>query len=92
VQKPYKVLAEQYLPGTTPPPPDAATRAGLCVCTVFDPFADGRPHVHGRTQVYELHAGDWTVQELWAPYDWYVIPDAEFQDRFGGTGGAPLPA
>jgi hypothetical protein len=81
VQKPYKVHAEQFL-AATPPPPDATTRDGLCICTVVAPFADGRPHVHSRQQVYELHLGDWIVHEQWSPHDWLVIPDAEFTDRF----------
>ena len=83
VQKPYKVLAEQYVAGMAPP--DTSTQsAGLCVCATF-PFADGRPHVHGLTRCWEVHLGEWIVHELWSPYDWFVIPDAEFRDRFGGT-------
>jgi hypothetical protein len=78
VQKPYKVLAEQF---TGILPPDAATRSGLCICTAH-PFPDGRPHVHGRTQCYEVHPTDWVCQELWSPHDWFVVPDAEFLDRF----------
>jgi len=79
VQKPYKVLAEQFT-GTLPP--DATPRDGLCICTAFPPFADGRPHVHGQAQCFEVHVGDWIVQEQWSPHDWFVIPDAEFKDRF----------
>jgi hypothetical protein len=79
VQKPYKVKAEQYVAGMTPP--DATTRAGLCVC-IAGPFTDGRPHVHGRSVCYELHPSDWMLEDIWSPHDWSVIPDAEFQDRF----------
>jgi hypothetical protein len=80
VQKPYKVLAEQYLAAT--PAPDATPRAGLCGCTACPVFADGRPHVHGATTVTAVTVGDWIVQAQWSPHDWFVIPDAEFQDRF----------
>jgi len=80
VQKPYKVWAEQYLEGM--PLPDAVTRDGLCVCTTYPPFADGRPHVHGGSKCWEVHSGDWICQALWTPHEWFVIPDAEFQDRF----------
>jgi hypothetical protein len=76
VQKPYKVLAEQFHAATTP------DQAGVCRCTVVPQLADGRPHVHGTRQAYELHEGDWIVQDVWSPHDWQVIPDAEFQDRF----------
>lgn len=79
VQKPYKVRAEQFT-GTLPP--NADTREGLCICTTFPPFADGRPHVHGRSNCYPVNVGDWIVQDVWTPHDWSVIPDAEFQDRF----------
>jgi hypothetical protein len=78
VQKPYKVLAEQY---TGTPPADTAPRDGLCICAVH-PFPDGRPHVHARDRCYEVHSGDWIVQDVWTPHAWSVIPDAEFRDRF----------
>ena len=78
VQKPYKVHAEQFT-GTLPV--ETTTRDGLCVCTT-GPFDDGRPHVHGLPRCYEVNPGDWICQEQWSPHDWFVIPDAEFKDRF----------
>jgi hypothetical protein len=79
VQKPFKVNAEQFT-GTLPP--DSATRAGLCICTTYPTFADGSPHVHGATTCYAVAPTDWICQQQWSPHDWFVIPDAEFQDRF----------
>lgn len=79
VQKPYKVRAEQFNPAAVPDQP------GVCRCTAYPPFADGRPHVHGRAAVYELHStapADWIVEDVWTPHAWSAMPDAEFLDRF----------
>ena len=35
-----------------------------------------------RDRCYEVHIGDWIVQDVWTPHDWSVIPNAEFLDRF----------
>ena len=83
VQKPYKVLAEQYVAGMAPP--DATVRQGLCVCSGVFPGLTGQPHVHGTGRYYLLKPGDWIIQDVWTPHAWSVIPDAEFQDRFGGN-------
>jgi hypothetical protein len=63
---------------------------GLCACTIVPGLTDGRPHVHTGTGIVALQATDWIVQQQWSPHSWLVIPDAEFQDRFGG-GGGPQP-
>jgi hypothetical protein len=88
VQRPYKVLAEQYT-AETPLPPDTATRdlGQLCLCTVA-PITDGTLHIHSRSRVWLVAVGDWIVVDLWTPHDSYVLSDAEFTDRFGP--GAPL--
>jgi hypothetical protein len=79
VQKPYKVTGEQYRTGMVPP--DANTRDGLCICR--SPLTPtGAPHVHGLTRLYVLNDTDWVMQEQWSPHDWFVVSDAEKQDRF----------
>ena len=79
VQKPYKVRAEQYYAATDPPP------AGVCRCTVTPIFPTGDPHVHTLQGIYAPAEGDWIAEDLWQPHAFHVIPDAEFQDRFGGA-------
>ena len=79
VQKPYKVRGEQYFAASNPPP------AGVHFCTVTPQFPNGEPHVHTDRGVFAPVDGDWIVEDLWQPYAWHVIPDAEFQDRFGGA-------
>ena len=81
VEKPFKVMAEQF-DGTAPPPTDHPV-AGLCTCTLV-PGLHGAPHVHTSTGVVPLVATDWIVQAQWSPHDWSVIPNAEFIDRFSG--------
>jgi hypothetical protein len=78
VEKPFKVLAEQYLVATQPPI--------VGVCTIaHDPFPDGAPHAHVEsTGARALHDTDVLV---WSVYDVGVLLDvialAEFEDRFG---------
>jgi len=78
VEKPLKVMAEQYFLSADPP------IAGVCTLA-HDQFEDGRPHAHiphvgGR----ELHDTDMIV---WSKYDLDTILDVqtaeEFTDRFG---------
>jgi hypothetical protein len=77
-EKPYKVLAEQYLVATSPP------IEGVCTLQ-HDPFPDGTPHAHVEsTGARLLHDTDMIV---WSVYKPGVILDviafAEFEDRFG---------
>jgi len=82
VQKPYKVNAEPYDAYADPLQP------GVCRCV-----PDLPPHVHvGGGELVILAVGDWIVQDAWSPHAWHVIPDEEFQDRFGGTGPPTLGA
>ena len=77
-EKPHKVLAEPY---------DAAAplQVGVCVCTLNPmQWTDGRPHVHTPTGMLALAPGDWIVEDLWTPGVYDVLPDEEFQARFGG--------
>jgi len=79
VQKPYKVLAEQYFAATTPEP------VGVCHCTVTMEFPTGLAHVHAFDGIFAPQDGDWIAEDVWQPHAFHVIPDAEFQDRFGGA-------
>lgn len=84
VEKPLKVLAEQYLVATQPP------IVGVCTLQ-HDVFPDGRPHAHiTNFGARELHDTDMLV---WSHYDADVLLDvqalAEFEDRFGNVPGGP---
>jgi len=78
VQKPYKVIGEQYAAAADPPVP------GICHCTFVPMFPNGETHVHLGDGVVAPTDGDWIVQDVWQPYAWHVIPPGEFSDRFGG--------
>jgi len=80
VEKPGKILAEQYTTGSTP--------IGLCTCTITMAFPDGRPHVHTEIGLKELHDTDMIVSSHYKPgvvLD--VLALAEFEDRFGNVPG-----
>ena len=79
VQTPYKVMAEQYSAAADPAP------IGVCRCTVTPLFPTGDPHVHTATGLAAPVDGDWIVEDIWQPHAFHVIPDVEFQDRFGGS-------
>jgi hypothetical protein len=76
VEKPLKVLAEQYLASASPP------ALGVCTCTVNPAFADGRPHVHAKYR-QELHETDMIVANKYSGEFVDVMPLAEFEERFG---------
>ena len=82
VEKPFKVLAEQYFTATQPP------IAGVCTIA-HAPFLDGAPHAHVEsTGARALHDTDVIV---WSLYHEGIILDviaqAEFEDRFGNLPG-----
>ena len=77
VEKPHKVLADQYVAADTPP------IAGVCTLA-HDPFPDGRPHAHTVTQPVALHDTDVLIWNFYHPDQLdAVLPLAEFEDRFG---------
>jgi hypothetical protein len=82
VEKPGKVLAEQYLEGTTP---DAA---GVHRCGLHPQIETGPPHVHAHNQVYYLHDTDWILTDHWTHEPTGVLTDAQFQEMYGA--GPPL--
>ncbi len=81
VQKPYKVLAEQYHAADQPP------IAGVCLLGDTPLYPAGVPHVHTSSPlgVFAPAEGDWIVTEIWTPHNLLLMSDAEFTDRFGGT-------
>jgi len=78
VEKPFKVLAEQWN-GTDTEPLQAGV--DLCGGTNIEPMPG--PHVHTSRGMVLLRAGDWIVKDLWRD-EYQVIADAEFSERFGG--------
>jgi hypothetical protein len=81
VEKPGKVLAEQYLEGATP---DAA---GVHRCGLHPDIETGPPHVHANGQIYYLHDTDWILSDRWTTAPTGVLTDAQFQDMYGPGGG-----
>ena len=84
VEKPGKVMAEQFMEGMTP---DAV---GVHRCGLSPLIETGPPHVHtldGR--VLFLHDSDWILASKWAPdVPTDVLTDEQFQDIYGA--GPPL--
>lgn len=78
VEKPRKVLAEQFTEGTSP---DAV---GVHRCGLSPLVESGPPHVHVGSAVILLHDTDWILASKWAPdVPTGVMTDEEFQDTFG---------
>jgi len=82
VEKPGKILAEQYLAAAAPP------IAGVCTLA-HDVFPDGRPHAH--ITGFGARALQDTDMLVWSHYDPGVLLDvqalAEFEDRYGNVPG-----
>ena len=83
VEKPLKVLAEQYAAAANPP------ALGVCTCTLNPMFADGRPHVHTQAGQIELHDTDMIVASKYDPPGVFrdVLALAEFEERYGNVAG-----
>jgi hypothetical protein len=78
VEKPRKVLAEQFTEGMSP---DAV---GVHRCGLSPAVETGPPHVHVGSTVIFLNSTDWILASKWAPdIPTGVMSDAEFQDTFG---------
>ena len=78
VEKPGKVMAEQFFAASDPP------AGGVHYCGLDPLVESGPPHVHGTTQVYLLHDGDWILASKWAPtIPTGVMTNDEFQDTYG---------
>lgn len=83
VEKPLKVLAEQYFAATVP------EAAGVCHCTLSLPLqtTGGVPHAHVGPRVVFLHDTDWLLTSKYSGALTDAVTDAEFQERFGPSGG-----
>jgi len=78
VEKPRKVMAEQFMEGMSP---DAV---GVHRCGLNPAVETGPPHVHVGSQVFMLHDTDWILASKWAPtIPTGVMTNEEFQDTFG---------
>jgi hypothetical protein len=86
VEKPRKVMAEQFIEGMTPDP------VGVHRCGLSPLVDSGPPHVHGpQSEVWFLHSTDWILASKWAPtIPTGVMSNEEFLDTFGT--GEPLTA
>jgi hypothetical protein len=77
VEKPGKVLAEQFIAGAVP---DAA---GVHRCGLSPLVEVGPPHVHAGGAVHMLNDTDWIITNRWTLEPIGVMTDAQFQDEFG---------
>lgn len=77
VEKPRKVMAEQYLEGQDP------DIAGVHRCGLSPLVPTGPPHVHVGGDVYMLQSTDWILSDKWTGQPTGVLTDEHFQDAFG---------
>jgi hypothetical protein len=79
VEKPGKVLAEQFDPAADPP------AAGVCTCNLTVPYqpTGHAPHVHAQGQVWWLHDTDWIRTNRWTLQPIDVLSDVQFTDEYG---------
>lgn len=77
VEKPGKVLAEQYLEGMSPDP------AGLHRCGLHPAVETGPPHVHANGEIYMVASTDWILTNRWTNQPTGVLTDAQFQEQYG---------
>jgi hypothetical protein len=85
VEKPGKVLAEQFTEGMVP------EAVGVHRCSLGQPGVEvGPPHVHANGQIYYLHDTDWILSDRWTAAPTSVLTDEQFQDTYGPGGGGPV--
>ena len=89
VAKPIRVHAEQFHAATLPwPAAVCRVEAPVGVCQTAPLFADGRAHVHGGDQIYELHEGDWLTVPVAVPTALpVVVTHAQFEEIYGPQPG-----
>lgn len=80
VEKPGKILAEQFFTATVP------DIAGVHRCGLSPLVETGPPHVHANGQVYFLHDTDWIVTDRWTNQPTGIMTDVQFQDMYGPGG------
>jgi hypothetical protein len=77
VEKPGKVLAEQFFDASDPP------AVGVHRCGL-DPLVEtGPPHIHGATQVYMLQDTDWIIADRFTGAPREVLTHAQFEEVYG---------
>jgi hypothetical protein len=83
VEKPVKVLAEQYATAADPP------AVGVHTCGLSPLVESGPAHVHlPGGAVHFLTEGEWILARKADPATpTEVLSDADFADRFGSGGG-----
>jgi len=77
VEKPRKVLAEQFFEGSDP------EAVGVHRCGLHPDVATGPPHVHANERIYFLQDTDWILSDKWTGAPTGVLTDEQFQDMFG---------
>lgn len=82
VEKPTKVLAEQFFAASVPP------AVGVCVCGLAPNAPAKPPHVHLDGGVVYLAETDWILAHLHTNQIEEVITNVEFEDRFGNQPAA----
>jgi hypothetical protein len=81
VEKPGKVLAEQYFAASDPP------AVGVHTCGL-DPLVEtGPPHIHGTRGVFVLHETDWIVADRFTGAPSHVLTQAQFEEIYGNQPG-----
>ncbi len=85
VEKPVKILGEQYLAAATPP------AVGVCVQDDTGMLIPaGVPHVHTELGPKALHETDMIVSSRWKVGVYLdVLPLAEFEERYGNVPDQP---
>jgi hypothetical protein len=77
VEKPGKVLAEQFFEAADPP------AVGVHRCGLSPIVEIGPPHVHVGSQVYMLHDTDWIIANQFTGEPTHVLTDPQFEELYG---------
>ena len=85
VDKPQQVYGEQYLGGGPIP-------VGAVAEILPDYPAAGGPYLPLPPCVFVVHSTDWVITNKRTGQPERLMTDEDFTDRYGGGGGAPLPA
>ena len=77
VEKPGKVLAEQFFDAADPP------AVGVHRCGLSPLVESGPPHVHVGSTVIFLHDTDWILADRFTGEPTGVITHAQFEELYG---------
>lgn len=81
VEKPQKVLAEQFFDAANPP------AVGVHRCGLSPLVETGPPHLHVDGQVIPLHDTDWIVANRFTGVPTHVLTQAQFEELYGNQPG-----